>query len=41
MKRKRQEVETEEGDGEELMKSVISCDMTSEVADVHPPFGRF
>lgn len=39
MKKKRQEVETEEG--EDLMKSVISCNRTSEVADVRPPLGRF
>lgn len=36
----RQEVEKGEGDGEDLIKSVISCDRTSEAADVHPPLGR-
>lgn len=25
---------------EDLIKSVISCDRTSEAADVHPPLGR-
>lgn len=29
-----------DGDGEDLIKSVISCDRTSEAADVHPPPGR-
>ena len=27
-------------DGEDLIKSVISCDRTLEAADVHPPLGR-
>lgn len=35
-----EEVEKGEGDGEDLIKSVISCDRTSEAADVHPPPGR-
>lgn len=35
-----EEVEKGEGDGEDLIKSVISCDRASEAADVHPPLGR-
>lgn len=31
------EVEESERDGEELIKSVISCDRTSETADAHFP----
>lgn len=29
-----------ERDGEDLIKSVISCDRTSEAADAHTPLGR-
>lgn len=37
---RREEVGKGKGDGEDLIKSVITCDRTPTAPDVHPPLGR-